>query len=84
MTKEKAYTYKIGTSSRSEFANLKSAREMPGPGNYEIIEEEGSRSVTRYKGPSFSINGKSRDLNKNLNPGPGSYDNRDDLSKVKS
>ena len=49
---------------------------MPGPANYTVIEEvnEGSRSNTRYKGPSYTFSGKYKDTNNNMHPGPGSYE----------
>ena len=49
---------------------------MPGPGNYSVIEEldEGGKSQTRYKGPSYTFSAKYKDMNTNQHPGPGSYD----------
>ena len=61
-------TFKFGSSKRNDIVP-KTASELPGPGNYSGFEDKFG------KGPKVTLGGKPKDLNKNQNPGPGSYDN---------
>jgi hypothetical protein len=48
----------IGSSKREGFVDEKNARNMPGPGNYEVIDEIDESSQTKSKGISYTFSGK--------------------------
>lgn len=70
-SEKKAKAVIIGSSKRSEIIDLKSARNMPGPGNYSVIEERDESSQNRNKG--FTFSGKHKGEGDNHIPGPGQY-----------
>jgi len=55
----------------------KSALFVPGPGSYNVSKDFGQDAL------KVSILGKPKDNNKNLIPGPGQYETKDDLTKCK-
>ncbi|OMJ81022.1 hypothetical protein SteCoe_18583 [Stentor coeruleus] len=70
-SREKAPSYKIGTSSRTERPN---SAYIPGPGQY--------TATSRDKGPSWGFGSQSRDNIFKIDvPGPGTYSSPNTLSK---
>lgn len=60
--------------------DLNTLSSTPGPGRYNSTKVD-----LKKKTPSYTIGGKLKDLNVNMNPGPGQYDNSFSLSaKLKS
>lgn len=65
-TKDKAITYKMSSGKRTEIVS-QTAREMPGPGMYDSPTKIGKG------GPSFAMQGKTKEMKTLDVPGPGSY-----------
>jgi hypothetical protein len=60
----------IGSSRRDGIIDEKNARNMPGPGNYSLVDERDDTSKTRSNG-GFTFSGKHKAEGDNHIPGPG-------------
>ena len=67
----------MGTSQRLDVTS-KSARELPGPGQYSSNKQFGADAVT------FSMRGKVQEKQREDIPGPGSYNALDAINRDKS
>ena len=68
VVKDKVVTYKMDNRSTRTDIVSKTARDMPGPGNYHDTKEFGKGA------PSFTIRGKPEDRTRYDSPGPGHYE----------
>ena len=83
-TKMKIPSCRIGTSVRQSLDSCSSINLKPGPGEYEVDQE--NLTKVKNRSPKAFIGTSRRDyLNKTMNwPGPGSYNNLKDIGKDKA